>query len=629
MHSICWKLPVLLFSAFALITCGGGGGGGTAGQPKLGVTLMLAPSPTVSLTCDDSLTFVANVQVDTLGMNLYSDSHFGIQWSTTGGILAPIVGQNIAWRSWTAPGSPGNHSVTLTSTYDPSKSLTTAITVVAKPAITAFTAGTLNLNFGDSTTLTPTFLAGTGNLTPGIGTVSSGVPVTVSPGQDTTYLLTVTNALGKTATRSLTIHVIGGGDPSIAGFTATPSQVKSGQSATLHAVYGSNGIASIAPTLGAIGSSGDVTIGSGPLTSNTTFTLSVTTHTGTVTAQAAVDVVPGLFTLTGAMAQDREYFNPVLLMDGRVLAAGGQGNNPPGPQGNPAVDTAEIYSPETGAFSPTGHLVVARYGATVTRLQNGKVLFLGGFNFLPPGTSGQALDSAEIYDPSTGQFTLLGQHMARPRGMADAVLLADGRVLIIGGSTQGLGTGAPMAEVFDPATNTFQATANDPQGDSTCIFQQLVRLSDSKVLVFGRNAGADLFDPATLTFTATGSPVNSRNAATSRLLQDGRVLTLGGGVMESYQSAELYDPGTGTFTVLGATLSQSHYRSGAAFLPSGRLLVLGGQPGIVSSEEFDPATLTFTVSGRPHFTRWSADLVALPSGKILAFSGAKEAELYE
>lgn len=620
----------ILICVLSLLSCSGGGGGDKP-QPKLGVTLMLDPSPTASITIDDSLIFVANVKVETLGTNLYSDPRFGIQWSSTGGILSPVAGQDIAWKNFIAPGTPGNYQVTLTSNYDPSKSLSTAMTVIPRPVITAFSSGSLNIPYAGSTALTATFQGGEGTIEPGIGTVVSGAPVTVSPGQKTTYNLSVTNALGKKATQSLTIKVIGGGDPSISGFTATPDQVKPGQNAMLNAIYGDNGIASIAPSLGAIGSSGAVTISTGPLFATTSYTLSVATHTRTATAQASVEVVPGLFTATGSMSQDREYFNPVLLADGRVLAAGGQGRNPPGPEGNPAVDTAEIYSPDTGTFTPTGHLAVARYGATVTLLPNGKVLLLGGSNFLAPHTSGQALDSGEIYDPSTGQFTLLANRMARPRNMADAVRLKDGRVLIVGGATGGVGTGAPQAEVFDPATNTFQPTANDPQGDPTYIFQQLLILDDGRVLVFGRGLGADLFNPSTLSFTPTGNPVKARNAAISRLLANGKVLTFGGNDPASYQSAETYDPSTGAFTLLGNTLSYQRYRSGAVFLPDGKLLIVGGPLGFgtVSSEIFDPATSTFTLSGRPHNSRWGADLIKLSNGKILGFTGVNNTELYE
>lgn len=56
-----------------------------------------------------------------------------------------------------------------------------------------------------------------------------------------------------------------------------------------------------------------------------------------------------------------------------------------------------------GSFTSTGSMLTARSGHTVTVLQNGKVLVVGGANF-----AAGAFGSAEIYDPSTGVFTATG-----------------------------------------------------------------------------------------------------------------------------------------------------------------------------------------------------------------------------
>jgi hypothetical protein len=61
------------------------------------------------------------------------------------------------------------------------------------------------------------------------------------------------------------------------------------------------------------------------------------------------------------------------------------------------------------------------------------------------------------------------------------------------------------------------------------------------------------------------------------LLEDGRVLVSGGVVPQGYAvpTAELFDPGTGEFVATG---SMSHARSGhaASLLDDGRVLVIGG-----------------------------------------------------
>src|SRR5712692_5013432 len=60
-----------------------------------------------------------------------------------------------------------------------------------------------------------------------------------------------------------------------------------------------------------------------------------------------------------------------------------------------AGTSAELYNPTTGTWSLTGSLNVARGGFAATPLTNGKVLIEGGNN-------GGVLTSAELYDPTTG-----------------------------------------------------------------------------------------------------------------------------------------------------------------------------------------------------------------------------------
>lgn len=81
-------------------------------------------------------------------------------------------------------------------------------------------------------------------------------------------------------------------------------------------------------------------------------------------------------------------------------------------------------------FTAVGNMTTARADHVAVLLLNGKVLIAGGTS------NGQPLANAELYDPSTHSFTRTGD-MTTPRGSLGAVLLADGRVLVVGGS-QGL-----------------------------------------------------------------------------------------------------------------------------------------------------------------------------------------------
>lgn len=88
------------------------------------------------------------------------------------------------------------------------------------------------------------------------------------------------------------------------------------------------------------------------------------------------------------------------------------------------------------SFAATGSMSDPRLGATATLMQNGKVLIAGGAYGL--GAEESAFNSAELYDPATGKFTPTGS-MTISRVNQTATLLTDGRVLIVGGSVADCG----------------------------------------------------------------------------------------------------------------------------------------------------------------------------------------------
>ncbi|MFY0577796.1 Kelch repeat-containing protein [Cystobacter fuscus] len=88
------------------------------------------------------------------------------------------------------------------------------------------------------------------------------------------------------------------------------------------------------------------------------------------------------------LLQGRARHTTTVLPDGKVLVVGGDFDGT-------ALDSAEVYDPTTGSWSFTGALVHARTDHTASLLPDGKVLVVGGTR----GDS--ALDSAEVYDPKT------------------------------------------------------------------------------------------------------------------------------------------------------------------------------------------------------------------------------------
>jgi hypothetical protein len=326
-----------------------------------------------------------------------------------------------------------------------------------------------------------------------------------------------------------------------------------------------------------------------------------------------------------------------LLADGRVLVAGGCGM------------AAELYDPSTGSFAPTGSMTVARGGSTATLLLDGRVLFTGGYNCADASSDG-IWASAELYDPATGAFHPTGS-MGVPRENHTATRLADGRVLIAGGITGASPSGGTAvtlaafrlvetsaniltsAELFDPATGRFS-----PTGSMSTIRDNhtATLLQDGRVLVVGgggegyaSQTAADLYDPATGTFSRTGSMKTGRYLHTATLLQDGRVLVVGGRSPGDsvYTSAEIYDPATGKFGSAGS-MKEGRQQHTATLLTDGRVFIAGGYWSdgqkwrvLSSAEMYNPATGNFSPIGSMGTPREGHTATLLIDGRVLIVGG--------
>lgn len=244
-------------------------------------------------------------------------------------------------------------------------------------------------------------------------------------------------------------------------------------------------------------------------------------YNGSYLASAEVyDPIAKSFTPASAMTAARSGHVATLLPNGKVLLAGGVG------VGWTFLASAEVYDPATNTFTATGAMLAARESHTATLLTNGKVLIAGGHRGRRPSTT--IFSSAEIYHPVVGRFVAAGD-MTRVRHKHEAVLLADGRVLILGGSDERDGDGAyASAEIYDPVRGNFTATGN--MNSSRYKLQgTAVLLSNGKVLVAGGANRAEVFDPSRNTFSyAAGNMETPRLFATATRLRNGQVLIVGG-----------------------------------------------------------------------------------------------------
>jgi hypothetical protein len=203
------------------------------------------------------------------------------------------------------------------------------------------------------------------------------------------------------------------------------------------------------------------------------------------------DPAAGTFTLATPLAP---HGNGVVvrLRDGRVLMAGGGGFGfqPPGTM--PSA-SAEIFDPDLGTFAMVGSLQTARYTATAHTLPDGRVLVLGGAT----GAPGQwtPLDSIEIFDPKTTQFTTASYKLTVARFGAGSALVRDGTVIALGGyTTPGQCNSATnTVDQIDPVKGVVSAFAQLPHANTEVNAATL--LDGSIVAVGGGACGTSLAMP--------------------------------------------------------------------------------------------------------------------------------------
>jgi N-acetylneuraminic acid mutarotase len=334
---------------------------------------------------------------------------------------------------------------------------------------------------------------------------------------------------------------------------------------------------------------------------------------------------------TGSLGTARSYHTATLLENGKVLVVGG--DNKGG-----VLDGAEIYDPATGQWSATGSLSTPRVGHIAMRLANGKVLVAGGSGDPPIYP---ILTSAEIYDPDTGAWSAAG-NLSVARANHLATLLADGRVLVTGGSP-----GGSSAELYDPATGAWSpAGTMNSQG----FYPTATLLSDGNVLVvsgYSRDGvpqrTAELYDPATGRWTATSDLITARGTLTATLLPNAKVLVAGGETSshcDQEDKAELYDPATRRWSATGS-LTAPRGNHTATLLPNAKVLVAAGMNIcnlLNSAEIYDPATGSWSVTRSLITTRIGHTATLLANGEVLVAGGygtsfnsvaSNSAELFE
>ncbi len=548
-----------------------------------------------------------------------------------------------------------------------------AITVVAAPApgfpvIRRFSASPGTILDGSATTLSWDVAdATTLSIDPSIGTVT-GTEIQFSPTTTTTFTLTATNATGSTtATATVTVNYL---PPTNLTYSTNPASYVVGTAIAPNNPTTGGGVVfsyavtpALPPGLALDTSNGVITGTPTAVAAQATYRVRATnpggfTEVGLVitvalppigitTQPADVSVVPpstASFTVVATGLPPLTY-QWTRVGTGPIAGATAATYTTPATSA-PADEGATFRVVVTDAaartvtsadavvslrgFFATGPMAQARTGHTATLLADGKVLVVGGNS----GTA--SLASAELYDPATGTFSATTGAMATARQGHSAVLLPDGNVLVAGGCTAGASgctTYLDTAEIYDAVAGTFRTLASrmsEPRTDfaavrtgTTVLLAGGFWLQTTPVNIEHFLASTDRFDPATELFTA-GVPMGSaRRYPMSASLQNGTVLLAGGsGGGGSLDTAEAYDPNTPAFVRVGS-MSTRRQLGTATVLSSGKVLVAGGVNlgALASAELYDPATSSFTSTGSMSIATYLQTATLLASGGKVLVAG--------
>lgn len=325
----------------------------------------------------------------------------------------------------------------------------------------------------------------------------------------------------------------------------------------------------------------------------------------------------------------------------------------------PSVTTADMLTASTGV-SPSG-IDASVTWTTGPGSAAGTVVPVEWFyGYLPPATPGTyTVTAASVADPSktaalsvqvtAAPSATLSATSGAPASMRyghAAAILADGRVLLVGGQADRQGQASVLSsDVFNPANASFSA---GPSLSLPRVSAEAIAIDADRVLVTGGKEDyqtarktAEVLTLSTGTTTAAANTmsvlrIHHRMVALNSGPNSGKILILGGfngpvpyGVPSwlATSSVDLFDPVSNSFSAANSGLLTSRGLFTATPLLDGRILIVGGyqpDPGagaLASAEIYDPTTGTFSYTGSLSNARYGHTATRLADGKVLIVGG--------
>ncbi|MEV6350317.1 galactose oxidase early set domain-containing protein [Actinoplanes sp. NPDC051851] len=345
----------------------------------------------------------------------------------------------------------------------------------------------------------------------------------------------------------------------------------------------------------------------------------------------------------------------VVLRTGDVLLVAGSGNSED--MFAAGTFTSAVYHPRTGTFTvvPTpadlfcsGHV----------QLPDGRVLIMGGNKAYPAADLShgyEGLRDSYVFDPATATYQRLND-MSAGSWYPSATAMGNGDVIALGGLGED-SSGTVATQYFDVSQGRWLGIGEAHQTWSYWgLYPSMILMQDGRLFytgshVFGNGlpgSGASIYDYDAATITPVPGLRNKdqRDQSMSVLLppaQDQRVLTLGGGNIESNPDAhrltDIIDlkaaspgyvagpdlPG-GTLTGgVAETAAQGKMYVSAVLLPDGTVFETGGAlhnraDPVYEASLYDPVTGVFTpgMAVDPVPRGYHSSAFLLPDGRVMA-----------
>jgi PKD repeat protein len=286
--------------------------------------------------------------------------------------------------------------------------------------------------------------------------------------------------------------------------------------------------------------------------------------------------------------------------------------------------TASVWDPATGSFTAAPALFGDLHCAGQSVMADGRVIVVGGQNGAPHiGTT-----ITSIFDPYSGTWTQ-GPDMSSFRWYATSTTLADGRVLASSGDAPD-GTRATIPEIYDPVANTWTRLTGASRSQS--LYPLMFVLPDKRVFEAGPGSATAILD-TTGVGSWTAGPTNAYAtngySESAVMYAPGKIIRAGGG-----------DPAINRVSVIDMTAASPAWRDvtpmafprrrmNLTILADGSVMAIGGTrsaddatQAVLESEIWNPATEQWTtVAAMAEPRMYHSSAVLLPDGRVVVGGG--------